>query len=151
MAELASSMFDLSPTSHLRVVILTVGGTLPCIAVAFLFDSIDPATWTWRWGTTPLNNVLLPCILATPLLYLLLTKQRQLTLAQQELIAHSSTDPLTQCLNRRAYTALVEGYLDAVTGTHAPRGAFLIIDVDFFKSVNDRFGHDRGDHALRVT
>jgi diguanylate cyclase (GGDEF)-like protein len=30
-----------------------------------------------------------------------------------------------------------------------PRGALLVIDADDFKQVNDRFGHDLGDHALR--
>jgi diguanylate cyclase (GGDEF)-like protein len=143
-------MFDISNTSYLRVLLLTLAGTLLCITVAFLFDSIDLGTGTWRWGTSPVNNVVLPCILAAPLLYLLLSKQRQLTSAHQELIAVSSKDTLTQCLNRRAYTALVEGYLAALNSKDTKRGALLIIDVDYFKSVNDRFGHDKGDQALRV-
>lgn len=144
------AMLDSFQISRLRVVLLTLGGTLLCTAVAFLFDSFDLPTGTWRWGTSPINNVVLPLILAMPLLYLLLSKHRELALAHRELIAISSTDSLTQCLNRRAYTALVEGYLASIAPEYSPRGALLIIDVDFFKSVNDRFGHDSGDDALRV-
>ena len=48
---------------------------------------------------------------APPFFYLLLSKLRELSLAHRELLTIASTDPLTNCLNRRAFTALVDGYL----------------------------------------
>jgi diguanylate cyclase (GGDEF)-like protein len=53
-------------------------------------------------------------------------------------------DPLTGILNRRGFTGAVESSL---TGG---RGAVLaLIDLDHFKSINDRFGHTAGDALLQ--
>jgi diguanylate cyclase (GGDEF)-like protein len=57
----------------------------------------------------------------------------------------ASRDPLTGALNRRAL-------LDACTGAFASgrrRVALLMVDLDHFKQVNDRFGHLMGDAVLR--
>lgn len=55
-------------------------------------------------------------------------------------------DPLTQLLNRRG---LDEG-LQAHFNSRAAGTAYLIaVDVDFFKCVNDRYGHQAGDVVLR--
>lgn len=137
-------MLDLSPTGKARVYLGTIGGTLLCIVVALLIDGYDFATGAWRWGSEPMNNVLIPGVLAPPLLFLLLNQMRQLALAHREVLTAASTDSLTQCLNRRAFMAMVEGYIASVRGD----AALLVIDVDYFKSVNDRFGHDTGDEAL---
>lgn len=55
-------------------------------------------------------------------------------------------DGLTGLLNR---TAFQEGSEQLLAGEHC--GAFLIIDVDAFKDVNDTYGHLAGDEALRRT
>jgi diguanylate cyclase (GGDEF)-like protein len=140
---------DLSPRSWMRVVLLTTLGTLCCIAVAFIIDSHDWETGAWRWGTQPLNNLIIPLLLAPPFFVYLLNKQRQLAIAHHELMVVAATDPLTSCLNRRAFTALVDRYLDRMENQEdAAQGALLIIDIDHFKDINDRFGHDAGDSAL---
>jgi diguanylate cyclase (GGDEF)-like protein len=56
------------------------------------------------------------------------------------------TDPLTGLRNRRAFDLWLTGGRVA----DRPPGALLLIDVDDFKSVNDGFGHDRGDEVLRA-
>lgn len=56
------------------------------------------------------------------------------------ILAQSLTDPLTDLANRRA---LGDAHL-----ANDP-SAILVIDVDRFKSINDEFGHDVGDEALR--
>ena len=56
-------------------------------------------------------------------------------------------DPLTGVANRRAFNrALAE--LQHRAGT-ARAGALIVIDLDNFKYVNDRLGHQRGDDVLR--
>jgi diguanylate cyclase len=137
-------MVDLSPTSRARVYLGTIVGTLASMVVAMTVDSYSFGTGEWRWGSDPFNNVLIPAIIAPPLLFGLLSKMRELALAHAELLIAASTDALTHCLNRRAFSAMVEGYLDALQG----KGAFLIIDVDHFKRVNDQYGHSVGDEAL---
>lgn len=59
----------------------------------------------------------------------------------------SVTDKLTGLLNRRGFYALVEKQLSILN--RCEKGAFLLfIDIDDFKSINDNFGHNAGDHAL---
>ncbi|MCQ2541192.1 MAG: GGDEF domain-containing protein [Lachnospiraceae bacterium] len=53
-------------------------------------------------------------------------------------------DELTGLLNRSAFNDLVDFYKDA-----HEKLAFLIIDVDNFKTVNDNYGHAIGDLALK--
>ncbi|MEE8506784.1 MAG: sensor domain-containing diguanylate cyclase [Kiloniellales bacterium] len=66
---------------------------------------------------------------------------------QEELEELSSTDPLTGLLNRRSFMeALAERY--AVTGGRRAGGALFYIDLDNFKLVNDRHGHQQGDLVL---
>ncbi|MGV8952760.1 MAG: GGDEF domain-containing protein [Cypionkella sp.] len=128
---------------------LTIAGTALCMVAAVAIDSFSWSTGTWRWGSDPWNNFLIPGLVAPPLLFALLSQMRQLALAHRELLTVASTDSLTNVLNRRAYTAIVEGYLAALDG-QTRDGALLVIDVDFFKAVNDRFGHDKGDEALAL-
>ena len=71
---------------------------------------------------------------------------RQRDRAQIELRRMAETDQLTGLLNRRGIdTALNDIFIDA--DINQPLSV-LMIDVDFFKSVNDRFGHEFGDAAL---
>ena len=142
---------DLSARGWGRVVLFSTLGTLACSCVAFILDSYSFETGTWRWGETPLNNIFIPLVVAPPFFVYLLSKLRELAIAHHELSIVASTDVLTSCLNRRAFTAMVDAYLERVVGEEAKReGALLIIDVDHFKEVNDNFGHESGDEALKI-
>lgn len=62
-----------------------------------------------------------------------------------ELRTDANTDGLTGLANRRAFDASL---------AHALQGGgivLLMLDLDFFKSFNDSFGHQAGDEALRDT
>lgn len=61
----------------------------------------------------------------------------------------SRTDELTGLLNRRGFQDHVEPRIQALFRS-GQQGALIYIDLDFFKEVNDRFGHDRGDMVLRT-
>jgi diguanylate cyclase (GGDEF)-like protein len=80
-------------------------------------------------------------------------KRTQLTALNAELARLAAVDPLTGLRNRRA----IEEYLhDALSAArrHDLSLSLLVVDVDHFKSVNDRLGHRGGDvvlaHAAQV-
>jgi len=78
------------------------------------------------------------------LLALLFYEKRVL---QENVTALAHTDPLTSLLNRRRFMELAKLYQKQQKRTHI-QGAVLMIDIDYFKQINDRFGHDVGDKVL---
>jgi diguanylate cyclase (GGDEF)-like protein len=58
-------------------------------------------------------------------------------------------DALTGILNRRAFSIAFKRARARSHRKHTPVSV-LLIDIDHFKSINDDFGHDVGDHALRA-
>ena len=57
----------------------------------------------------------------------------------------AGTDALTGLPNRREFTEFLEKALKTDAGL-----SVFILDIDFFKDINDRYGHDAGDEVLRV-
>lgn len=141
---------DWSERGWARVYIFTALGTAVCIAFAFAFDSYSFSTGTWQLSDNSINNLLIPLLIGPPFFFVLLNKMRQLAIAHRELLTVAMTDGLTSLLNRRAFTEMVDGYLKRAKEAGAPTyGALLAIDVDHFKIINDSFGHDIGDEALK--
>jgi len=66
-------------------------------------------------------------------------------MAQAELRRLARTDALTGMLNRFALDEMAQALFQRTT-PHS--GAVLMIDVDHFKTINDRFGHAGGDRML---
>jgi diguanylate cyclase (GGDEF)-like protein len=67
-------------------------------------------------------------------------------LLENQLAQLAATDPLTGLQNRRAFVKQAERHLDTLTPD--ARVSAIFLDIDNFKSLNDRFGHAVGDHAL---
>jgi diguanylate cyclase len=145
-------MFSLSSRGMGRVWLGTVVGTLFCVGVATLVDSVNFADFNAEELRQAMTvNILLPTLLAGPLLFLLLHKIRALNIAHHEMSVMATTDGLTSVLNRGAFNMLVEAYLtQAKKEMVSTGGSLLILDADHFKSINDRFGHQVGDEALRL-
>jgi diguanylate cyclase (GGDEF)-like protein/PAS domain S-box-containing protein len=66
---------------------------------------------------------------------------------QDQLALQARHDPLTGLPNR---TVLSRVMAQLASGDEARPFAVLFVDLDWFKAVNDRLGHDAGDEVLRV-
>lgn len=69
---------------------------------------------------------------------------------ENELRTLATTDVLTGLNNRRAFLEKADAVLEHCRRYGQSCGA-LMIDIDHFKSVNDRHGHHVGDEAIRAT
>jgi diguanylate cyclase (GGDEF)-like protein len=72
---------------------------------------------------------------------------KELTLTRAELFRISRTDKLTGLLNRRGFD---EAAAEALQSAHAAKRpvAAMMCDIDHFKAINDRYGHEFGDRVL---
>ncbi len=76
-------------------------------------------------------------------------KIRRLEEVRKELYSLSRTDPLTGLYNRRFFEERAADYMK-ISDRHSLPLTLLMADLDFFKSVNDEFGHDAGDAVLKT-
>ena len=72
---------------------------------------------------------------------------REIDAQQRKLTFRLDHDPLTGLLNRTSLKDRLQGAIDASRLALEP-AALLAIDLDHFKDINDRFGHDMGDRVL---
>ena len=75
-------------------------------------------------------------------------RTRDLAEANSKLTALSMTDGLTGIANRRRFDEALLGEFNRAVRAQTPL-ALMMVDVDFFKSYNDFYGHPRGDTCLR--
>ncbi len=74
--------------------------------------------------------------------------EEELEAARRRAEALSRTDELTGVHNRRAFFQLGESLFSMASRSHRPL-AVVMLDVDHFKRINDRYGHFAGDEVLR--
>ncbi|WP_165826167.1 GGDEF domain-containing protein [Rhizobium wuzhouense] len=86
-------------------------------------------------------ELLLHGVIAGIAAYLLIKERLQL-----ESRWAASTDTLTGLVNRGTFLEMLQTLSVKVRG----EGAFLYVDVDHVKRINDRFGHSGGDHVLKT-
>lgn len=106
-----------------------LGGAMPALGKA----AHDPYSLTWI-------SMLLSAVVLTPLLMLL-----GLSRLLEELRRSADEDNLTGIANRRGFLARSQSLPAQKSGAAV---AVLMIDVDRFKQINDRFGHAVGDEVL---
>ena len=78
--------------------------------------------------------------------------QQTLTKKQEELSASTrkaETDQLTGLLNRRAYDEKLEQSYKRTLRQRGENLSLIFFDLDYFKNINDEFGHQYGDEYLK--
>jgi diguanylate cyclase (GGDEF)-like protein len=108
------------------------------------------------WGVIPFTTLTyravdIGILLEATLLALALAYQmRQHQLARRKAENLARVDPLTGLLNRRAF--LEQGNaLWGQTMRHEQPLSLVMLDLDYFKNINDEHGHDMGDNSLIAT
>ena len=75
-------------------------------------------------------------------------RTHELELNNKQLNTLAATDPLTEIRNRRSFFDIAEKYYSIATRTKEAL-SLMMIDLDRFKSVNDKYGHAAGDEVLK--
>lgn len=141
--------FDLWRERRKSLYSRTLAIVVPCLhAAIFLMPlairGLMPEVYAVSWLAVFALETILYAV-GTAFLVLLMVKDHSVDLYRHA----ASTDFLTGLLNRRAF---LENAL-RICAQQAARGkpvTMLVFDLDHFKSINDRFGHNVGDDALRV-
>lgn len=94
------------------------------------------------------NALVVGAALLVLLLVLAVSRYRLSQQAARQLATVARTDPLTGLANRRGFADAIEREIARATRSGVPF-ALAAIDLDHFKRVNDRYGHDAGDAVLR--
>ena len=76
------------------------------------------------------------------------TSREQIRRQNAELLHLATRDPLTACLNRRAFFEVFESHF-AASSRYSKSLTCILMDIDHFKSVNDTHGHASGDEVLK--
>ena len=119
-----------------RTKALAANAIILAIATPMIWITVEPA----------LSTRLVATLLAVSAFAHILV--REIDAVQNRLRFQAEHDPLTGLLNRTSLTSRLALAVDAHARDGTP-AALLALDLDHFKTVNDRFGHESGDKVLQ--
>lgn len=123
------------------VAVVVAAAVPPAILAAVVASGpIADSGWLFRGVAA----IALTCAAVIPLAVRLCQERRLLVAARRE----ADQDPLTGLLNRRGFLASLSSLADHAGSHVCLESMLLLLDVDNFKRVNDRWGHAAGDAVL---
>ncbi|QUS39229.1 sensor domain-containing diguanylate cyclase [Tardiphaga alba] len=146
--------FRASPLQGLVACILMTGSVAALYLVADLPLAVPATTLLERVGTlltfaVTIGRGMFINIFASRMRDNLYRRGVELEGAYKRIEELAELDDLTGALNRRSIMQLLEGDIARTQGGASPCTVALI-DLDWFKRINDRFGHLTGDEVLRT-
>lgn len=144
-------MFRLRPTQMVVLGMSSVGMLLTCVVALTWADPVRyPASTGLMHFVIGGSTLLILSLVAkwvTDIRVRIGLQSRELSQALNTLQHMATQDSLTGLLNRRVMVDLVETELKLVE-RHGHPMTVALVDLDHFKSINDRFGHQAGDAVL---
>lgn len=113
----------------------------------FLFEDRQPGNYWLAIKVGGISAVLL--MIAGYVILKFRRLSQQLAQTNRKLSEIAIIDQLTHVHNRNGLQQLIPGML-SLANRDGMNCSFLMLDIDHFKSVNDRFGHQTGDVALQA-
>ena len=100
-----------------------------------------------EFGFIQLSVIILGVVLFVCVVLLVVFIYSSSTHSQRNLVQFAQTDPLTDLFNKQHTQEAIDLWLqdEACSGIQA----MLFMDIDYFKQINDHYGHSVGDDALR--
>ena len=95
-----------------------------------------------------LTALFVPILVSVPICYMTARTALKLSSAHARLKELAHTDELTGLINRRSFFQSAENMLNEAKEDDAVL-SLLVIDADYFKQLNDTYGHATGDAALQ--
>ncbi|MGD2172214.1 MAG: GGDEF domain-containing protein [Gammaproteobacteria bacterium] len=90
-----------------------------------------------------------PLVVSPPIAWLLVGLLLQSFRQQESLRKLASTDSLTGLLSRHAFIEAANNHI-SLADRNGSTFVVLLVDLDHFKSINDRYGHPAGDAVLKL-
>lgn len=119
---------------------------------AFLFDATDKPDLGWVYRLLAVGGAVLVLVVAVSVHMSRLNRALRREIEErrrlEEILTHqASTDPLTGLCNRRHFAQRASEEMRRARRSGAALSV-LYMDLDHFKTINDRFGHGFGDQVL---
>lgn len=133
-------------SKNLLITSYIVLGASESVKAILLLTRAQPETGLFDANTLAAVPMFIACCcsILTSVGYLALVVE----LLNQTLIKLSERDPLTDVLNRRAFFKHSERKLKMNKKSSAEMSV-LFLDIDYFKAINDTYGHETGDSVLK--
>ena len=112
-----------------------------CILASVTYDVFRP----FNEQANLLNTIFISSLTSVPIAIAMAVHSMRVTQYQSELEELANTDGLTGLHNRRRFLELLPDERDP-----ADSAVIAFVDLDRFKSINDRFGHAVGDEVVRT-
>jgi diguanylate cyclase (GGDEF)-like protein len=155
------------PVIPVTVIVMTIAATVRVarlkaataeqlwVAVGMVAVSVDvwltlygSARFALGWYVAKAAALLGSLVVLSLLMHEITRLYRDVANANRTLAILATRDGLTGLANRRHFDTFLEAAFDHAQRLLAPV-ALILLDVDFFKKYNDRYGHQAGDECLR--
>jgi len=131
------------------VLMITVASILISVAVTFVVTGVTALSAVTQTSLIRVIviAILVPLLVAPMISIPLVGLIFQISQLEAEMRVLATYDALTKLLNRRVFMERAE-YAFSIAKREKQNFSILAVDLDFFKLVNDQYGHTAGDEVL---